>query len=100
MSHLIAGTTAEFDLKKMLDELRDAHAYLAENGARAFMHAAKLSTADDDPGCCLYRYGGQQVDRVGEGETCFSGGAWGWLTRWHICFGGATLPRIPRQLRA
>ena len=42
MSHLIVGTTEEFDLRKMLDELRDSHAYLAENGARALMRAAKL----------------------------------------------------------
>jgi len=42
MSHLVVGTTEEFDLRKMLDELREAHAYLAENGARAFMRAAKL----------------------------------------------------------
>ena len=42
MSHLITGTTEEFDLQKMLDELRAAHAYLAEHGARAFMRAAEL----------------------------------------------------------
>ena len=75
MSHLIVGTTEEFDLRKMLDELREAHAYLAENGARAFMRAAKLSTADDGPGCCLHRHEGYEGVCVGEGETGFSGGA-------------------------
>ena len=42
MSHLITGKTEEFDLQWMLDELRAAHVYLAEHGARAFMRAAEL----------------------------------------------------------
>ena len=42
MPHLIRGITEEFDLQKMLDELRAAHAYLAERGAQAFMRAAEL----------------------------------------------------------
>jgi hypothetical protein len=42
MSHLIAGTTEQFDLQKKLDELRAAHAYLAKHGARALKRAAEL----------------------------------------------------------
>lgn len=42
MSHLIAGTTEEFDLRNMLTELRKAHAFLAEHGAQAFIRAAEL----------------------------------------------------------
>ena len=33
-------------------------------------------TADDDPGCCLHRLEGQEVDRVGESETGVPGSAW------------------------
>lgn len=46
MSHLIAGTTNEFDLSKKLDELRAAHAYLAENGARTVVRAAELGSSN------------------------------------------------------
>ncbi|MCH8909823.1 MAG: hypothetical protein IH867_03690 [Chloroflexi bacterium] len=31
--------------------------------------------AYNDPGCCLHRYEGPQIDRVGEIETSFPGGA-------------------------
>ena len=42
MSHLIAGTTEEFDLQMMLAELREVHEFLTEHGAKAIRHAAEL----------------------------------------------------------